>query len=129
MYKTNQLRPEAQGIALIKHCQLFPLDSQQRSLDPRHTANVKQLSTSDPSVFPITDKLLDCYPPIMQAVIAADPLWYEAPIVVANNTTRFKIIQQSIIAHAKNQGSLGWKRMPLSYQKQSCRNSIPCICP
>ncbi len=100
--KKNQLLPEARGIALLKQAKFYPLDSQQRSLDPRHTANIKQLSTNDPSVFPVTDQLLDCYPPISPAEIAADPLWYDAPIVVANNKIRHKINQQRIIAHAKN---------------------------
>ena len=113
--KTNELRPEARGIALLKTIKLYPLDSQQRSLDPKHTANIKQLSTSDPSVFPVTDKLLDCYPPISPAEIAADPLWHHAPIVVVNNKIRHKINQQRIIAHAKNSGRpvLFW-RNPLA---------------
>lgn len=113
--KINQLRPEARGIALLKTIKLYPLDSQQRSLDPRHTSNIKQLSTRDPSVFPVTKQLLDCYPPISPDEIAADPLWYDAPIVVANNKIRYKINQQRIIAHAKNKGCpvLFW-RNPLA---------------
>lgn len=102
--RTNQIRPEARGIALLKTIRLFPLDSQQRSLDPKHTYNIKQLSTTDPSKFPITDELLRCYPPISPAEIAADTLWYDAPIVVANNKIRHKINQQRIIAHAKIRG-------------------------
>ena len=113
--KTNQLRPEARGIALLKLIRLYPLDSQQRSVHPRHTANIKQLSMNDPSVFPITDQLLDCYPPISPDEIASDPLWYHAPIVVANNNIRYKINQQLIIAHARNSGRpvLFW-RNPLA---------------
>ena len=113
--KINQLRPEARGIALLKTIRLYPLDSQQRSLDPAHTANIMQLSTRDPSVFPVTDQLLRCYPPISPADIAADPLWYDAPIVVANNKIRHKINQQRILAHAKNKGRpvLFW-RNPLA---------------
>ena len=113
--KINQLRPEARGIALLKTIRLYPLDSQQRSLDPKHTSNIKQLSTRDPSVFPVTEQLLSCYPPISPAEIAADPLWYDAPIVVVNNKIRHKINQQRIIAHAKNKGCpvLFW-RNPLA---------------
>ena len=94
---------------------MYPLDSEQRSLDPAHTANIRQLSTRDPSVFPVTDELLRCYPPISPADIAADPLWYDAPIVVANNKIRHKINQQRIVAHAKNKGCpvLFW-RNPLA---------------
>ena len=102
--KTNQLRPESRGIALLKLVQLYPLDSQERSLHAKHTANIKQLSTRDPSVLPVTEKLINCYPPISPEEIASDPLWYHAPIVVANNKIRSKINQQRIIAHAKNNG-------------------------
>ena len=113
--KTNELHPESRGIALLKLVRLYPLDSQERSLDPKHTANIKQLSTRDPSVFPVTEKLLDCYPPISPEEIASDPLWYHAPIVVAKNKIRSKINQQRIIAHAKNSGRpvLFW-RNPLA---------------
>ena len=113
--KTNQTLPEARGIALLKRIRFYPLDSQERSRDPKHTANIKLLSTRDPSVFPITEGLLDCYPPISPAEIASDPLWYQAPIVVANNKIRYKINQQRIIAHAKMNGRpvLFW-RNPLA---------------
>ena len=74
--QANQLLPEARGIALMKQMKLCRLDSQQRSLDPKHTSNIQKLSTVDPSFFSITDKLLDCYPAISPDEIAADPEWY-----------------------------------------------------
>ena len=108
---TNLLLPEARGVALLKQTELFKLDSQQRSLSAQHTANIKLLSTHDPRIFPITDELLDCYPQISTHEIAADPLWYNAPIVVPNNKIRHKINQTRLIAHAKNKGSpiLFWR--------------------
>ena len=108
---TNLLLPEARGVALLKQTKLFQLDSQQRSLSAKHTDNIKLLSTNDPSVFPITDQLLDCYPPITPEEIAGDPLWYNAPIVVPNNKIRHKINQTRLVAHTKNQGSpiLFWR--------------------
>jgi len=112
--QANQLLPEARGIALMKQMKLYRLDSQQRSLDPKHTANIKQLSTADPSFFSITHKLLDCYPAISPEEIAADPEWYDAAVVVANNDIRLKINQIRIIAHAKANGRpvLFWRNTP-----------------
>ena len=104
--KINQLRPEARGIALVKTIRLHRLDSQQleRSLDVKHTSNIKQLSTRDPTVSPVTDQLLDhdSYPAISPAKTTADPLWYDAPIV--KQQVSLQINQQRIIAHAKNKG-------------------------
>jgi len=112
--QANQLLPEARGIALMKQMKLCRLDSQQRSLDPKHTSNIQQLSTVDPSFFSITDKLLDCYPAISPDEIAADPEWYNAAIVVANNDIRHKINQIRIISHAKTNGRpvIFWRNTP-----------------
>jgi hypothetical protein len=99
----NVLMPQAHGIALLKTVKLYRLDAQQRSLCRQHTENIKQLSTNDPSAFPVTDRLLDCYPPISPEEIVQDSLWNNASIGVANNRIRCKIIQQRIIAHAARQ--------------------------
>jgi hypothetical protein len=53
------------------------------------------------------------YPPITPAEIAADPLWLQAPIIVANNRIRHQINETQLFAHAKRSGLpvLYWRNL------------------
>jgi hypothetical protein len=87
------------------------LDTQQRSLNAKHNANIEKISTTDPAVYPFTETLLSDYPPITPADILADPLWNSAAIVVPNNQVRYDINMARTISHAKRIGKpvLFWR--------------------
>ena len=95
--------PEAIGIRLLMRAKIFQLDVQQRSLHAGHTANILQMSSTDPSCANITRQLLACYPAITPEDIKMDPLWKNAPIVVVNNSVRHQINKTRLLAHAIEQ--------------------------
>ena len=95
--------PEARGVALLKTLTVFHLDTQHRSQHKGHNANIRQLSTLDPNIFPFTAKLLACYPAITADEIRKDPLWLQAPIVVPKNDIRHSVNLSQIRAFARRQ--------------------------
>jgi hypothetical protein len=103
--------PEAQGLRLLKSLTVFHLDTQHRSQNELHSANIRKLSTLDPNCFPFTTKILSSYPAITADEIKQDTCWLQAPIVVPRNQIRHcvNLKQTQAFACRQNMPVLFWR--------------------
>ncbi len=85
------LTPEERGCAFFKTLRLMRLNSQQRSHDPIHTANIESMRVTDSRVFPITPKLIAQYKEITADDVKKNRRWEIIAILVLLNSVRQEI--------------------------------------
>ena len=116
--------PEDLACRYFQQFKLYKLDIQHRSLDPSHSANLESLRTVDPTVFPITNKLISQYSVLKQQDVLHNPQWLFAPVVVLFNALRHAINMEALQNYARLAGYpiLCW-RNPLHGSAAAALNS------
>lgn len=110
----------AKGAQLFRNFKIFQLSTQQRSLDPVHTAKVLKLR--DISVqFPVDKTLVESIPDLRREDYDTDPQWYNAIVAVTNNQERLSLNVDLIARFARRTGQtvLKW-RYPLKDKYSKC---------
>ena len=116
--------PEDMACRFFHRFQLYKLDVQHRSQDPRHSANLESLRTTIPTVYPISCRLLSQYQSFVRQDVVLNPQWMFAPCVVLFNTLRHAINLEALKNYAKlnNLPIICW-RNPLHGSAAAALNS------
>ena len=93
--------PEDLACRYLHGFKLFKLDVQHRSQDPRHSANLESLRTTNPTVYPLTPRLLSQYQTFVRQDVMLNPQWLFAPCVVLFNTLRHGINLEALKNYAR----------------------------
>jgi hypothetical protein len=96
--------PEDIACRFVAEFQMFKLDTQYRSLDQKHSANLAAMRTTDPSVYPFTSSILEDYSVLSHADVVKDQSWLQAPVVVLYNVLRHSLNLEALKHFAKLQG-------------------------
>jgi len=96
--------PEDVACRFVTEFQMFKLDKQYRSLDPKHSSNLAAMRTTDPTVYPFTSSILEDYSVLSNADVVKDQSWLLAPVVVLYNVLRHSLNLEALKHFAKRQG-------------------------